>query len=203
MTAKNEKEKEVGILDLAKIPFLKSPPMHFVYRSTATLQFGQYVFDRTNTPKSNFNPRINIEQNRLYLIRSFSFSADINILDYQAAFFGTGQVNVPTFSLYLKANEAAPFLRQPLQLPTYYEEQDFPKVFIPQRIAGPAAQSGSAALVTAKSLNEFQGFFKGVLDQIPALIGKQSVTLILTLNGTEVQDDGFISRYRKSLRGAK
>lgn len=188
---------------LNHIPYYSTKPLVFNYRETVELFAGAYEWNYST--RDYFTPRLDIDSPNLYIIESFSFAADINELDFQSA-MNIQQDGVPEFSLYLRSEGSGTILRMPLQLPVYYREQNFIQSVLPKMgQSGADKQTGVNIqnAFTAKEANQFQGSFKGKLQHTPALVGKQSITLILSLSIIEVRDQQYIQTFKDSFGGEK
>lgn len=93
----------------------KTNALQFIFRVNAPLKSGYYTW--LNNSKVEAYPQVDISKDSLYNFYSFSFSADIDVLDYQASIdisdvsSSTPNSNtIPTFSLYLKGQGSGPIL---------------------------------------------------------------------------------------------
>jgi hypothetical protein len=188
-------------------PFsIDTDPIQFVFRVNAQLKATKYTWLSTN--KVRPFPSVDIQRDYLYYFYAFSFSADIAILDYQAAI----EVNdasdagtepdantLPTFSTYLEGSANSPILRQPLGLPTYYDDVDFRKWRHPRTASTTGSTSNNISQITGEQVNNLKGSFTGSLIQTPNLIGKASINMIMTLFAQEINADN----QSELLRGMK
>lgn len=152
-------------------------------------------------------PRVDLDPQNLYAVQGFSFSADIESVDYAAAIDVLsvppgGTAGVPVFTLQVDSEKGAPITKQPIPLPQFYENVAFPKwrQYLSENDEVQGSVSGGVqtmdiAFMGIKSTNQFEGSFQARLQQTPSLIGKASITLILTLNMLEIRDPAFISQY--------
>jgi len=205
-------------LNRNQIPFLKSEPLHAVFRSravTGTEQIGYYDWTLQDAPPTDTrkglvtaNPRVDIDPNNLYAIDYFTFSADVEEADFESQIIDDsaapgGIAGIPRFSLYMTASAGHPILKQPIPLPQYYPEATYPK----WKVYSEESEDVSGVIVggvpiidispaSMKKVNQFQGGFEGRLIQGFPLVGKQNITLILALGIIEIRDESFIKAYR-------
>jgi hypothetical protein len=208
----------VRYLNKNQIPLLNVEPLHAVFRSRAVTgieQLGFYDWTLQNAPPTDTrkglvqaSPRVDIDPNNLYAIEYFTFSADIDGGDFESCINDVTAANggipgIPRFSLYTTANASSPILKQPIPLPQYYTEATYPKwkVFSEESEDVSGVVVGGVPVidlspVSMKRGNQFVGAFEARLNQLVALVGKENITLILTLGIMEIRDEGFIKAYR-------
>jgi len=201
----------IKYLNKDQIPYLKTEPLHIVFRSKALVGAvaGGFYDWSVNTlaaqPTPNgrvtASPRADLDPANLYVIESFTFSADIGQDDYSGAIIDNTSApdvtpGLPRFHLYVLSEGTSPILTQPIPVPQYYPESVFPKWRLYSKEASDVNIPNGTGFLAFKNTNQFQGAFEGRLVQTPALIGKQSITLILALNVLEIRDQAFIQAYR-------
>jgi len=186
---------------LSHTPVYSTKPLIFNYRETVELYAGAYEWSLST--RDYFTPKLDIDSPNLYIIKSFSFAADINELDYQSA-MDIQADGVPEFSLYLRSEGSGTILRMPLQLPVYYRDQEFVQSILPKMGQSGAGKTTGAAIegaFTAKQANQFMGSFKGKINHTPALVGKQNITLTMTFYIQEIKDQKFIQTFKEPFGG--
>ena len=201
-------------LNQNQIPFLKTEPLHVVFRSKAALGQiapGFYDWSVVTNPlqpvpngRVTGNPRADLDPANLYIIRSFTFSADVSEEDYSGAIVDdtsapTVTPGLPRFHLYVQSESTGPINKQPIPLPQYYPEAEYPKWREYSKEATDVNATLGVGFQTMKSTNQFQGAFEGRLRQTVALAGKVSITLILAFTVLEVKDENFIREYKAAL----
>lgn len=152
------------------LPYFDSPPIQFVYSSTAPLLGGMYTW--TDAPSALLVNRP-VMANALYFFRSISFIADIDEGDFEAA-IGT----VPQFQTYLRGDAQAVLFREPVLMCKYFNQFDYRFWF-------------RRGKVNEQLLCSFQG----ILIQTAALIGKTSITLRAVISAQEITDENFIKNF--------
>ncbi len=210
---------DVVYMDRDQIPYLKTEPFHVVFRSKAGLgvispglydwSVGTNPLQPTPNGRVVSNPRADLDPANLYVIESFTFSADIAETDYSGAIIDTTAApdvvpGIPRFHLYVQSESNGPILKQPIPLPQYYQEANFPKwreysktaSDFATNFAGTPGQQVGVGFLGLKSTNQFVGAFEARLSQTIALLGKQSITLILALGVLEIRDENFIKSYK-------
>lgn len=204
----------VTYINKNQIPYLKTEPLHAVFRSKARvgqIAAGFYDFalllnagQPTPNGTNRANPRVDLDPANLYILDYFTFSADIAEEDYTAAIIddsapaGT-DAGLPRFHLYVDSEVGGPILKQPLPLPQFYKEATYPKWREYSKEASDDIDATSIVLSGIKPTNQFRGAFEARLEQIGALIGKQIITLTLTLGMLEVRDENFIRDYKAAI----
>ena len=150
------------------LPYSSSPPVQFVYRSTATLSMGNYVWDDLPSAISPARP---ILANVLYFFRHITLTADVSPLD-----FDSNVVTPPSFYTYRLSDGGSTVLfREPVIMPTFLHAYDY-------RLWWKSQQSNDTLRCA----------FKGQVIQGPSLIGKASITLTAIISAQEVVDKNFI-----------
>lgn len=200
----------VNYLNRNQVPYLKTEPFHVVFRSKANV--GQIVpgyYDwsvNTNAGQPDPNgrvvssPRADLDPQALYVIQHFTFSADIDPADFSGAIVDDSAApdvvpGIPRFHLYVDSENSGPILKQPIPLPQFYEEAEFPKWRVYSKEASDFSGSVGVGFLGIKNTNQFVGAFEARLAQTAPLIGKGTITLILALNVLEVRDENFIKEY--------
>jgi hypothetical protein len=201
-------------LNKDQIPYLKTEPLHIVFRSKATLGAvagGYYDWSVNTTPvqptpngRITGSPRADLDPANLYVIESFTFSADLAEADYSGAIVDDSAApdvtpGIPRFHLYVQSESTGPILKQPIPVPQYYQESSFPKWKLYTKEASDVNSPNGTSFLTLKNTNQFQAAFEGRLIQTPSLIGKGTITLIVALNVLEIKDENFIREYRRDL----
>jgi len=174
----------------------QSNPIQFVFRVSSPLQATKYTWNVTN--KVRPYPSVDIQRDFMYYFYGFSFSADIAVLDYQSAIDVIAKTaagnepdanTLPTFSLYLEGSGKSPILRQPLGLPTYYEDVNYRKWIAPKTASTTGSRSNSLTQLSGVQVNNLKGGFSAVLNQTPNLIGKANINLIMTFFAQEINSN--------------
>lgn len=155
---------------LEDLPYFSSPAVQFVYKQTATLAAGSYIF--ASAPAQLTPPRP-VMQNVVYYFRSLTISADIAENDYLSAI-----TNVPTFQTFLKGTGRQIHFREPIVIAKYFQNFDYRLCWITQR-----------------EDDEIFGSINGTLNQTAALIGKSSITISVVISVQEVVDQNFVKRF--------
>lgn len=163
----------VAIPRIEDLPYSSSPPIQFCYEVTAPLLLGAYTFTGVAGALAIARP---LSSNVLYYFRSISVSADISELDFQAAITVT-----PNFQLYKQSEGGIQLFREPLRIGKYYDQLDYRLVWQTQ---------APDDILTASIV--------GTLTQIPALIGKVSVTMKVVIAAQEIIDSGYIKLFRRA-----
>lgn len=153
------------------LPYWGSPPVQYVYESTAQLVAGFYTW--ADTP-STLTPDRPVRPNVLYFFRNISMAADIEELDFTGAIIAT-----PQFNTHLVSDATAPLFREPLLMNKFFDQFDY-------RLWWASQQED----------DKLRGTFSGVLQQTPALIGKESITLKAIITAQEVSDEYFTNQFR-------
>lgn len=202
---------EVTYINREQIPYLKTEPMHVVFRSKANVgqvtpgYYDWAVTTNPNQPSPNgrvvSNPRADLDPANLYIIEHFTFSADVDEADYSGAIVDTSAAlgvtpGIPRFHLYVQSEGAGPILKQPIPIPQYYQESSFPKWRVYSKEQSDFGNQTGVAFLGMKSVNQFVGAFEARLQQTLPLIGKGTITLIMSLGVLEVKDENFIRQYQ-------
>lgn len=157
------------------LPYWTSPPIQFVYETTATLAFGQYTFTGVRTALAIVRPLI---QNVIYYFRNITLSADISEADYLGAIASTAQT--PQFHLYRQSSGGGQLFREPIRMSNFFNQFEY-----------------RLAWQTQYSPDQLLGSVVGVLNQTPALIGKASVTIKEVIAAQEIVDQKFTNLFRE------
>jgi hypothetical protein len=201
----------VTYMNRNQIPFLKTEPLHAVFRSKARMGqivAGFYDFALVTDPAqptpngtNRASPRVDLDPDNLYIIDYFTFSANIGEDDYADAIVddtaaaGTDP-GLPRFHLYVESELGGPILKQPIPLPQYYQDAPYPKWRDFSKEASDNIDTTSIVLSGMKSTNQLQGAFEGRFAVTPALAGKQIITLTLAFGMLEIRDMEFIRQYK-------
>jgi len=153
------------------LPYYKSPPVEFVYTSTATLSAGSYTWADTQKPLTPDRP---LMANTLYYFRSVTLTGDLDELDYTSNLTTT-----PKFQMYLRSRQKAILFREPVYMVKFLQNFDF-----------------RFAWFTQHTTDQLYASFTGVLTQGPALVGKGTITLTAVVSAQEVVDENFIKLFK-------
>ncbi len=162
------------------LPYWTSPPIQFVYESTATLNLGVYTWNDQLSPQA-LTPARPILGNVLYYFRHVSFSADIEELDFTANITA-----IPQFQMYRTQDALAPFFRESIQMTQFLSNWDFRQVWLSSR-------SKEDRETVADAL---RGSFTGSLIQGPGLVGKASITLRAVISAQEISDSRYVNLFK-------
>lgn len=154
------------------LPYATSPPIQFVFESTATLAFGQYVFNGAQLASPVVRP---LSSNIVYYFRNVTLTADIDENDFMGAI-----ATSPVFQVYKQSEGNTQLFREPLRMNTFFRQFDY-------RLAWQTQIQGDI----------LTGSFAGVLTQIPALLGKASITLKAIIAAQEIIDERFNRRFKE------
>lgn len=174
------------------LPYWTSPPLQFVYESTATVSAGAFLW---NDPASTLKPPRPILQNAVYYFRSISLSADIAELDFEV-----NLVRVPTFYMYRNSDANAVLFREPVMMNKYYDQFDFRLLWASAKMddslngafAGPPPGPSVIDGVTTPT----GPYLPASILQGPNLAGKTTITLKAVVSAQEIIDDQFIELVR-------
>jgi hypothetical protein len=155
------------------MPYKTSPPIEFVYRSSAAFVAGFYTWADQPTALVPDRP---LMENVLYYFRSITFSADIEELDFTSCI-----VTMPQFQMYLKSNAKAILFREPVYMVKFLQNFEY-----------------RFAWLTQRSGDQLRASFNGVLNQNANLVGKTPITLTAVISAQEIVDDKFIARFKKA-----
>jgi hypothetical protein len=156
------------------LPYSTSPPVQFVYRSTASLDSGNYIWEDTPAVLTPLRP---ILANALYFFRKITLVADVAGIDFDA-----NVVTPPQFYVYRKSDGGKTVLfREPITMPTFLQGYDYRLFWKSQRID-----------------DELYCAFRGQLVQGPSLIGKSTITLTAMISAQEIFDVNYINEFMKS-----
>lgn len=157
------------------MPYYTSPPVLFIYQSTATVAAGQYVW---NDVPSALTPLRPLVDNAVYYFRSITLSADISELDFTAAI-----TTVPQFFSFLTGDANAVLFREPISMVKFYQNFDYRYLWS-----------------RAKGSNELRCAFRGTLAQIAALVGKVDIELTAIISAQEITDVEFANALKEPWR---
>jgi len=158
---------------LEDLPYSSSPPIEFVYRSSAAFLAGFYTW--ADVP-SALTPNRPLMENVLYYFRSITFTADIEELDYTSCI-----VTMPAFQMYLKGTQKSILFREPIYMAKFFQNFDYRFVWLTQR-AG----------------EQLFASWTGVLNQNANLVGKTPISLTAVISAQEIVDDKFIRKFKKA-----
>jgi hypothetical protein len=160
------------------LPYNTSPPIQFVYESTANLSIGYYTWNDTPSVLSTIRPILN---NALYYFRSITLTADIEQLDF------TSNISVsPKFYMFKESDNNAVLFREPVTMNTFYQNFDYRFFWQSHR-----------------GNDQLRAAFIGSLTQGASLIGKSSITLKAIISAQEIVDDEFIELFKLNYPGGK
>lgn len=162
--------KTLNVPRLEDLPYWTSPPVQFVYESTAPLALGAYTW---NDAPSALTPNRPIVDNALYFFRSISLAADTSELDFTANI-----VTTPQFFTFLRGDAEAPLFREPILMCKFFDQFNYRFVW--------ARGKGSDTLLAA---------FRGIVVQGPAFVGKLSITLKAIISAQEIVDEHFVKLF--------
>jgi hypothetical protein len=148
------------------LPYWDSPPIQFVYESTANLLGGSYYW---NDLPTLFTPDRPLVDNAVYFFRSVSLIAEIDEIDFESNITAA-----PQFYTFLTADAKSVLFREPIVMNKYYTQFDYRLVWS-----------------RARGANQLMGAFTGALLQGPALIGKTSITLKGIISAQEIVNEQF------------
>lgn len=148
------------------VPLTVSPPILFQFRQTANLVGGQYTFSGVPTVMTPDQP---VNATAMYWFRTLTMSADVGPEDYSGAI-----ATIPTFAMFLHQDAQGPVFYQPVQLGKFLDNLPYEFCIDP-----------------ATDPNFFLGKVVGVLNNTPALLGKQSITITVILAAQQIMDDAF------------
>lgn len=154
------------------LPYNSSPPIEFVYRSSAAFNAGFYTW--SDAP-SVLTPDRPLMENVLYYFRNVTMSADIEELDFTSCI-----VTIPKFQMYLKSTNKAILFREPVYMVKYFQNFEYRFTWITQR----------------KNDQLFASFY-GRLNQNANLVGKTPITLMAIFSAQEIVDEKFVEKFRK------
>lgn len=154
------------------LPYNTSPPVEFVYQSSAAFAGGVYTWADNPTLITPNRPLI---ENCLYYFRTITLSADIDEADF------TSVINTNIrFQMYRKSDKKAIMFREPIYMVKFLENFIYRLVWI-----------------TRYQDDRLYASFNGVLNQNANLVGKSPITLIAIISAQEIVDDGFIKTFEQ------
>lgn len=162
--------KALNVPRLEDLPYISSPPVQFVYQSTAILNLGAYTWADDPAPLTVTRPILN---NAVYFFRSVTLTADVQELDYTANLLTT-----PGFNVYRVSDASTPLFREPVLMANFFQQFEFRYCWLSKR--------GDDSLL---------GTFRGTLLQGAGLVGKAAVTLKATISAQEIVDKEFLALF--------
>lgn len=177
--------RALNVPRIEDLPYWTSPPVQFVYQSTADLHLGSYTW--ANAPSALLTNRP-VLQNAVYFFRHLTFTADISELDYTA-----NLVTIPAFQTYLKSTANTMLFREPVLMTSFLRSWDF-------RFLWDSRQARTADNATADQL---LASFNGSIVQGPNLVGKNSITLTAVVSAQEIVDEEYLDLLKKKYPGGK
>lgn len=175
--------RTLNVPRIEDLPYATSPPVQFIYQSTAALALGSYSW--ADAP-SALTPNRPVMNNSLYFFRHITFSADVSELDFTANI-----VTAPQFQTYLKSTGNTMLFREPVNMVSFLKNWDF-------RFAWDSRQERSQ---DSQSQDRLLAGFTGSLLQGPALVGKGTITLTAVISAQEIVDQAFIALFKKAYPG--
>jgi hypothetical protein len=158
--------KTLAIPRIEDLPYATSPPLQFIYESTADLLLGNYVWADPPSPLASLRP---IRTNVIYYFRNITLAADIEEFD-----FTSNLVTSPSFYSFLNSDSRAVMFREPVTMNKFYQQFDFRYTWR-----------------TQQEEDQLLGGFTGQLVQGAGLVGKASITLKAIISAQEIVDDAF------------
>lgn len=165
--------RPLAIPRLEDLPYVSSPPIQFVYQSTAALALGLYVW---NDPPQVLTPNRPILTNAIYFFRNVTLAADISPIDFSAAI-----VTTPQFYMFRQGDARAVLFREPLQMPMFLDQFDYRLCWLSQQ-----------------QNDQLFAAFRGSLVQTPNLIGKTSITLKAIITAQEIADKNYVESFKSA-----
>lgn len=176
--------RALSIPRIEDLPYVSSPPVQFVYESTAVLAAGVYAWADNPSPLTPTRP---LQKNAIYFIRKVTLAADVSELDFESAI-----VTTPQFFTFLKSDAESLLFREPIQMVKFFDGFEFRQAFfVKQAVVDPL--SGFAA---GTSGDRILAAFRGVLLQTAALLGKADITLKAIMSAQEIVDQNFVNLFR-------
>lgn len=169
---------QVNVARIEDLPYNDSPPVQFVYESTAVLNLGQYIWN--DAPGAIVNNRV-VLPNALYYLREISLTADTSALD-----FTNNIVVTPLFQFYLRSDASSPRFREAIQMNKFYESLQYRYVWSTHGLQNDFHDVMLAA------------FTAGTIVQGPAFIGKPDITLKAVMTMQEIKDVNFINAFKRA-----
>lgn len=164
--------RTLNIPRLEDLPYATSPPIQFVYQSTASLNVGSYTWADDPSPLVPNRP---VRANALYYFRSITLSADTAELDFTANI-----VTTPQFYTFLQSDARAVLFREPILMVKFFDQFDYRLTW--------KSQSTTDQLFAA---------FRGVLVQGGGLVGKATIQLTAVISAQEIIEESFINLFFK------
>ena len=91
--------KALNVPRLEDLPYISSPPVQFVYQSTALLALGQYTWIDNPSPLT---------------------TADVEELDFTA-----NVVNTPAFNMFRVSDASTPLFREGVLMPSFFQQMEY------------------------------------------------------------------------------
>jgi len=158
--------RTLNIPRVEDLPYWTSPPIQFVYSSSALLALGNYIW--TDAP-SVLTPDRPILENAVYYFRNITLTADVEELDYT-----TNIIAIPQFQMYRRGTAQTMMFREPVLAPKFLSQFDFRYLW-----------------ATPQANDQLFATFRGQLTQGAGLIGKAQITLYAIISATEIVDSNF------------
>ena len=163
---------------LEDLPYWSSPPIQFVYESTAALNLGTYIWNDVASVLTPLRPLID---NALYFFRTVTIAADISELDYT-----TNLVTTPAFYTFRASDSKTVLFREPITAPMFLNQMIYKFTWQSQRGA-----------------DELFAAFRGTIVQGANLIGKDDITLKAVISAQEITEEGYVNLFRSKYPAGK
>ena len=170
-----------------ELPYSSSPPVQFVYRSTAPLSAGAYQWN--DAPSALYFPISGptgatlrkILNTTMYYVRDITMTADIDEMDYTVAISpgSASPLCIPYLTLHLDSRGMSSLFREPFLMPKFLQNFGYKHFF-----------------EVTQTPDQLRGSFHGTLIQTPALIGKTSITLTAIMSVQEVTDQEYMKAFK-------
>lgn len=170
--------RTLNVPRIEDLPYWTSPPIQFVYESTAALNLGSYTW---NDGPTALTPQRPLLPNAVYYFRHVTLTADVSEFDFSANISTT-----PAFRVYLKSTGSAMLFREPILMSAFLRNWDY-------RLTWQTYQSRDSEGITQ---DRILGGFIGALSQGPGLIGKTSITLKAIISAQEIVDTHFCNLFK-------
>jgi len=175
--------ESLNVPRIEDLPYATSPPVQFVYQSTAPLVLGAYTWADTPAPLLNDRP---ILENAIYYLRDITLTADIESLD-----FSSNIATLPDFQLFVQSEGGTVLFRESIKMPIFLDQFNYRLAWWTYQ--GQSSNQGA----TFSTKDALRGGFFGALTQGSNLVGKNDVTLTAVISAQEIIDDGFIMEFKK------
>lgn len=168
----------LGIPRAEDLPYYTSPPIQFVYESTANLNAGAYTWNDTPTALTPNRPLV---VNSMYFFRNISLTADIAEFDFTSNILTT-----PEFRSYRVSDQLTMMYREPVLMTKFFDQFDYRLWWTTQREA-----------------DSIRAAFSGILQQGAGLLGKNAITLKAIISAQEVTDQNYVEAFKRAYPAPK